>query len=246
MDPELASQVSEELVAGYSPWTIAQRLPVCAETIYRGVYSGVLDVDPEQVLRTRPKSKKRRHRHLRQPTSDGNYLGDFTPIRERPEEIETRETFGHWEGDLISGSKNQSAVVSLTERCSRLQHLIELPGGHKTEQVVSAISKWINNHDRAVSSLTWDRGAELTNWTDLRDGHGIDVYFCDPKSPWQRGSNENQNRQARFWLRKGTDLTIHTQNDLNHYSHILNTTTRRIHNGATAKDIYQQHPRTRE
>ncbi len=111
---------------------------------------------------------------------------------------------------------------------------------------MSALSEWLNTHNRPVLSLTWDRGAELTKWRDLVNNHGIDIYFCDPKSPWQRGTSENQNRQLRFWLRKGTDLTNHTQNDLNHYSHILNTTPRRLHHGATAHHIYQQHPRTRE
>ena len=236
----------DQLVAGYSPWSIAQDVPVCAETIYQGVYSGVLDVDPEQVLRSKPARKKRKHRHLRQPTSDGDYLGDITKISDRPDEINKRTTFGHWEGDLICGASNQSAVISLTERRSRYQHLIELPNGHKSVEVVSAISQWIESHDRTIESLTWDRGAELTNWKDLRDNHGIDIYFCDPKSPWQRGTNENQNRQIRFWLHKGTDLSTHNQDYLDHICHILNTTARRIHNGATAHHIYQQHPRTTE
>ena len=243
-DHDLAGQVRQELVAGYSPYAISKWLPVSAETIYQGIYSGVLGLRPEEVLRTR--RPKRRHRHLKQPTSDGNYLGDFTPISSRPETVETRESFGHWEGDLLAGASNQSAVVTLVERCSRYQCVLELRNGHGTRAVISALSKWLNNHDRPVLSLTWDRGAELTKWPTLVNQHGIDIFFCDPKSPWQRATNENGNRQLRFWLRKGTDLTIHTQNDLNRYCHILNTTPRRIHNGATAQDIYQQHPRTRE
>ncbi len=243
-DPELADQVRRGLVAGYSPWAISCWLPVSAETIYQGIYSGVLGLRPEDVLRTR--RPHRRYRHRKQPTSDGNYLGDFTPISQRPGNIDTRREFGHWEGDLITGSANQSAVITLVERRSRYQHVLRLPHGHGTKAVITELSRWLDSHDRPVLSLTWDRGAELTRWPDLVNQHGIDIYFCDPKSPWQRGTSENQNRQLRFWLRKGTDLTIHTQRDLNHYSHILNTTPRRLHNGNTAHHIYQQHPRTTE
>ncbi len=243
-DQELADQVRRDLVAGYSPYAISSWLPVSAETIYQGIYSGILGLRPQEVLRTR--RPHRRHRYRKQPTSDGNYLGDFTPISQRPTAVDARDEFGHWEGDLVTGSANQSAVVTLVERVSRYQYVLELPHGHGTRAVITALSKWLDTHNRQVLSLTWDRGAELTRWPDLVNQHGIDIYFCDPKSPWQRATSENQNRQLRFWLRKGTDLTNHNQNDLNHYSHILNTTPRRLHNGATAHHIYQQHPRTRE
>lgn len=114
-DPELATAVRQLLVTGYSPYAVAHLTgAVSSETIYQGIYSGRLGVDPKQVLRTR--RPRRRHRHLRQRPNSGNYLGDFTPISQRPAAIERRDTLGHWEGDLITGTKNQSAIVTLTER----------------------------------------------------------------------------------------------------------------------------------
>jgi IS30 family transposase len=240
----LAAEVRRLLVAGYSPYAVAARTDVCTETIYQAVYSGILGLDPKDVLRTR--RPKRRHRRDRQPTSDGNYLGDFTPISDRPKEIDKRDEIGHFEGDLVTGSKNQSAIVTLIERVSRFQCALELPNGHGTKATIAALSRWIETHLFEIKSLTWDRGAELTNWTDLQDQHNINVYFCDPKSPWQRASNENGNRQLRFWFRRGSDLSIWTQKDIDRVCNILNTTPRRIHNGATAHNIYHNQPRTRE
>ena len=243
-EPDLAAEVRRLLVAGYSPYAIAYMTgQVCTETIYQGIYSKRLGLESREVLRTR--RPKRRHRRDKRPSSEGNYLGDFVPISERPIEIENRNSVGHWEGDLITGALNQSAVVTLVERHSRYECALELPNGHGTTAVIAALSEWLQTHQRPVVSLTWDRGAELTKWTHLVEGHGIDIYFCDPKSPWQRATAENQNRQLRFWLRKGSDLTVHNQNDLNRICHILNTTPRRLHNGATAQHIYQQQPRTK-
>ena len=243
-DPTLTAAVRRWLVAGYSPYAVAAKTDVCTETIYRGVYSGILELNPLEVLRTR--RPHRRHRCNKQPTSDGNYLGDFTPIRDRPDDIDKRDVIGHWEGDLITGTKNQSAIVTLVERVSRFQCALELPNGHGTTATIAALRQWIETHLFTIKSLTWDRGAELTNWNDLKQHHGIDVYFCDPKSPWQRASNENGNRQLRFWFRRGSDLSIWTQHDIDRACNILNTTPRRIHNNATAHDIYHNQPRTRE
>lgn len=242
-DPDLADEVRRLLVAGYSPYAVAHQLGVlCAETIYRGIYSGHLGLDPSMVLHTR--RPKRRHRHLRQPTSDGNYLGAFTPIGERPKMVEEREEFGHWEGDLITGTKNQSAIITLTERVTRYQVALNLPHGHSAEHTMNRLTDWLKSHP-PIWSLTWDRGAELTRWTHLTN-HGINVYFCDPKSPWQRASNENANRQLRFWFPRRTDLNIYTQADLNAACHIINTTPRRIHNNHTAQHLYHHHTRTHQ
>jgi len=231
------------LVTGYSPYAVAHQLGVlCAETIYQGIYSGRLGVDPTVVLRTR--RPKRRHRHLRQPTSDGNYLGAFTPIGERPTVVNAREVFGHWEGDLITGTANQSAIITLIERVTRYQVALTLPKGHSADHTMSRLTHWLDTHQAPVHSLTWDRGAELTRWNQLRDHHRITVYFCDPKSPWQRASNENANRQLRFWFPRRTDLSIYTQDDLNQACDIINTTPRRIHNNHTAQHLYHQHTRT--
>jgi IS30 family transposase len=241
-DPGLAKQVQALIVAGYSPYTVAQITgTVCAETIYQGIYSGRLGLDPTVVLRTR--RPKRRHRHLRQPTSDGNYLGTFIPIRHRPRVVNDREQFGHWEGDLITGTANQSAIITLIERVTRYQVALTLPDGHSADRTMDRLTQWLDTNPGQVESITWDRGAELTRWTRLRDHHGIEVYFCDPKSPWQRATNENANRQLRFWFPRRTDLSIYTQADADQACHILNTTPRRIHNNQTAQDLYHHHTR---
>jgi IS30 family transposase len=240
-DQSLAGEVRRLLVAGYSPFAVARTVGVvCAETIYQGIYSGRLGLDPTRVLRTR--RPKRRHRHLRQPTSDGNYLGTFTPISQRPTAVEDREEFGHWEGDLITGTANQSAIITLIERVTRYQVALTLPDGHSADHTMDRLTHWLTDQT-PVRSLTWDRGAELTRWKRLQDHHGIDVYFCDPKSPWQRASNENANRQLRFWFPRRTDLSIYTQEDLNRACDIINTTPRRIHNNHTAQHLYHQHTR---
>lgn len=227
---------------GYSPYATARFVGISHETIYQSVYANRLGVDPEQVLRTR--RNKRRHRHLRQATNNGNYLGRFTPIQQRPTQIETRGVVGHWEGDLITGSKNQSAILTLTERLSRYQVALHLPNGHSADATIQRLRQWITTHQPTIVSLTWDRGAELTRWKQLQDHHNISVFFCDPKSPWQRASNENANRQLRYWFPRRTNLRAYTQQDMDHACHILNTTPRRIHNNQTAHEIYHRHTRT--
>ena len=240
-EPDLADEIRRHLIKGYSPYAVAHLLgTVCAETIYQGIYSGRLGLKPVDVLRTR--RPRRRHRHLRQPTNDGNYLGDFTPIRNRPFAIEQRQQFGHWEGDLITGTSNKSAIITLTERVTRYQQALALPNGHTANATIAQLIAWANT--QPVVSITWDRGAEMTRWVQLRDNYNIDVYFCDPKSPWQRGTCENANRQLRFWFPPRTDLTIYTQQDLNRACHILNTTPRRLHNNQTAQQLYHHHTRT--
>lgn len=244
-DPVLADEISGWLKLGYSPYAAAQLSgAVCAETIYQGIYRGRLEVEPTQTLRTR--RNQRRHRHLRRPTSDGNYLGDFRPIAARPAEIESRDTVGHWEGDLIVGTRNQSAVISLTERLSRTQVTLKLPDGHSADATAERLGAWLATTEYLVLSITWDQGAEMTRWKQLEDDFGIKVYFCDRRSPWQRGSNENANRQLRFWLPHHTNLNRYSQAHLDHACMILNTSPRRLHNGATAQQIYNHHTRTTE
>lgn len=238
-DKQLANRVTESLKKGYAPAAVARRVGgVCAETIYRAVYEGRLGLKPEKVLRYR--HRKRRHRHLRQPTNSGNYLGAFTPISARPDSVNGRLEVGHWEGDLIAGPANRSAITTLTERVSRLEVGLKLPNGHSADATIERLSTWIESHHGVIKSLTWDRGAEMTRWEHLTNTYGIAVYFCDPKSPQQRASNENANRQLRFWFPRHQDLSIYTQGDIDHACHILNTTPRRIHNWATAQDIYNQ------
>lgn len=242
LDPELADRVRRHLIAGYSPYAVSWFVGISHETIYQAIYSRRLGLNPVEVLRTR--RPKRRHRHLRHVTNDGNFLGSYTPIEQRPAHIETRSVFGHWEEDLITGSKNQSAILTLTERLSRYQIAVQLPNGHSADETMRCFRTWITTNQPPIISITWDQGAELARWKQLEDHHDINVFICDPKSPWQRGTNENANRQLRYWFPRRTDLSIYTQQDMDHACHILNTTPRPIHNNHTALELYDRHART--
>lgn len=245
-DPVLAKTVRGELIAGYSPYSVSIRIGqrVRHETIYKGVYDGTLGVAPETVLRTR--RTRRKHRHLRQLPNDGNYLGDFTTIHDRPAYINRRLEVGHWEGDLLCGSKNQSAMVTLVERVTRYVVALELPDGHGATATMDALTTWVGSHPYRVKSITWDRGAELTQWQRLTTNHNIAVFFCDPHSPWQNASIEHVNGLLRYWFAKRTDLSIWTQHHINHVTNILNHTHRRSLNNHTAHHRYHQQPRTKE
>jgi IS30 family transposase len=240
-DPVLRAAVTADLKAGYSPAAISRRLAVAAgsvvsaETIYRAVYTTVIDVNPKDCLRTRRPRRKPRHRRSWGP---GNYLGDYTPVSARPVEVEDRIEPGHWEGDLIIGRYNQSAMITLVERVSRYTHLIALPDGYGTRAVIPALISWLDGLPAVMrQSLTWDQGGELTRWPDLV-GHVGTVYFCEARKPWQRGTNEQNNRTLRFWLPRTADLTTI---DPGPGMAIINTQPRRVLNWATPLRIYNNH-----
>ena len=241
-DPGLRARTIRLLIAGWSPAMVATKVGVATETVYAGVYSGRLGLDPRDVLRTRP--PKRRHRWAKQPPSDGNFLGEYVPIGHRPDHIDTRQRVGDWEGDLISGSKNQSALISLTERRSRYQVVLDLPHGHSADNTIARLHQWLDTRPGPVHSITWDQGGELTRWQQLKD-RDIDVYFADPHSPWQRGSVENANRQLRFWFPKGSDLNHVSPTQIDRACHILNHTNRTSLQGQTAHHVFHQ-TRTKE
>jgi IS30 family transposase len=118
---------------------------------------------------------------------------------------------GHWEGDLIIGKGNQSAIGTLVERTTNYTMLVHLPDGYKAEQMRDALTAKIKTLPEALRhSLTWDQGIEMQDWTSVKMDAGIDIYFCDPHSPWQRGINENTNGLLRQYFPKGTDLSIYS------------------------------------
>ena len=233
----LSRTVAAKLRLNWSPEQIAgwlkreysgdERNYVSHETIYRSLFvqaRGVLKKELLQYLRTQRVMRRSKHSTLKR-----NGLGQITnavSISERPASVEDRAVPGHWEGDLIGGSKN-SYIATLVERHTRYVMLAKVKN-KDTESVVSALIKQSKKlPDELYKSLTWDRGKELADHQRFTLETNVDVYFCDPSSPWQRGSNENTNRLLRQYLPKGTDLSLHSQAKLNAIARQLNERPRK-------------------
>jgi IS30 family transposase len=149
-------------------------------------------------------------------------------IADRPQEADDRAVPGHWEGDLMIGKANKTAIGTLVERSTGYALLVHLPDGYKPEQVAPALAAKIQTlPDTLRRSLTWDQGAEMRDRKQVRVDTGIDIYFCDPKSPWQRGTNENTNGLLRQYFPKGTDLATITELDLDRVADELNDRPRK-------------------
>ncbi len=236
-NPALSRTVAAKLRLNWSPEQIAGWLKreypedegnyVSHETIYRSLFvqaRGVLKKELLQYLRTQRVMRRSKHSSLK-----GNGLGQIknaVSISERPASVEDRAVPGHWEGDLIGGSKN-SYIATLVERHSRYVMLVKVKN-KDTESVVSALIKQSKKlPDELYKSLTWDRGKELADHQRFTMETHVDVYFCDPGSPWQRGSNENTNRLLRQYFPKGTDLALHSQAKLNAVARQLNERPRK-------------------
>jgi IS30 family transposase len=215
---------SPEQIAGWLKRTHPEACQVSHETIYRSLYvqaRGVLK--KELLLHLRSRRPIRRSRHA---TQKGRHIVNAVSIRERPASIEDRAVPGHWEGDLLCGSKN-SNIVTLVERHSRYVMLAKVPN-RETQTVVNALIKQARKlPDELYKSLTWDRGAELADHQRFTMETKIAVYFCDPQSPWQRGSNENTNRLLRQYFPHRTDLSSYSQAHLNSVARELNERPRK-------------------
>ena len=196
---------------------------VSPETIYQAIYvqaRGGLRREVALALRT-GRTRRKPHRAADQRTS--RFVEEMVMISERPAEVEDRAVPGHWEGDLIVGTRSETAIVTLVERSTRYVMLGHLPGGHTAEEVRDVLVPLIQTlpgHLRG--SLTWDQGSEMATHKQFTMATGVPVYFCDPHSPWQRGSNENTNGLLRQYFPKGTDLSVHSAEDLEHVAQQLN------------------------
>ena len=200
---------------------------VSHETIYRSLFiqaRGVLKKELQQHLRSQ--RAIRRSRHANQKRDGRGQITNAVSIRERPASVEDRAVPGHWEGDLIAGSNN-SYIATLVERHTRYAMLAKVKN-KDTESVISALIKQSKKlPSELYKSLTWDRGHELADHQRFTLATDIQVYFCDPSSPWQRGSNENTNRLLRQYFPKGTDLSVHSQAKLNAVARQLNERPRK-------------------
>ncbi len=218
---------------------------VSHETIYTGVYAhGTAGL--AKGLHTRLHRHRRCRKHRRapgvEPVTRGP-LGECTPIGLRPAEAETRTRIGDFEGDLICGSFNRSAIVTMFDRCSRKVWLASLPEGHGAEPTLAALLELFERiEERFHRTLTWDRGSEMAHHDLLAEETGLDIYFAEPHSPWQRGTNENGNGLLRRYLPKGTNLGVYTETDLRAIETRLNTMPRRSLGWQTAQHVYDHHP----
>lgn len=236
VDHPMLDQISGWLEDGWSPQLISSWLAVqfagdrlrqvSHETIYRCLYvqtRGGLRADLWKQLSTSRSARKPRDRVERR----GKPYADAFTIAQRPAEVDDRAVPGHWEGDLILGAGCGSAIGTLVERTSRFTLLLHLPGDHGADTVAAAMIEAMKDlPEHLRRSLTWDRGTELAKYKDIQLELGLPVYFCDPHSPWQRGSNENTNRLLRHWFAKGTDLSVHPPAELRRVQNLLNSRPR--------------------
>ncbi len=229
----LRAFVRQKLAVRWSPEQICHALieqfpddesmRVSTETIYQALYlqaRGGLKREVQAALRT---GRTRRKPHRTPDQRQQRFTDPMIMISERPAEVADRAVPGHWEGDLIVGTNSASAIVTLVERSTRYTLLGHLPGGHTAEEVRDVLIPLIGSLPQHLrGSLTWDQGSEMAAHRQFSVATGVPVYFCDPHSPWQRGSNENTNGLLRQYFPKGTDLSVHGPEDLEHVAQELN------------------------
>ena len=236
-NPGLRNTVASKLREDWSPQQISgwlsRRYPddeamyISHETIYRTLFVQTRGALKKELLaHLRSGRMMRRSRNASTSGQKRGQIKDAVSIRKRPAEVEDRAVPGHWEGDLISGSRN-THIATLVERSSRFVMLVRVRD-KDTESVVEALSEQIRRLPKAMmDTLTWDRGTEMADHKRFTVATDVSVYFCDPKSPWQRGTNENTNRLVRQYLPKKTDLSAHSQCDLDRIAQKLNSRPRK-------------------
>lgn len=230
--PKLAEAVKEGLRKKWSPLQISRRLRlehpadhswwVSHETIYQTLF-----IQAKGTLRSEVRDGLRRGRIQRRPRSRAGQarhsLKDMVLISERPPEAEDRAVPGFWEGDLILGKERASQIATLVERQTRYVMLVRIPGDRRADKVAPLLAAKMNELPEVFkNSVTWDQGKEMARHVQFTTATGMPVYFCDPHSPWQRGSNENTNGLLRQYFKKGTDLSSYTQQDLDAVADELN------------------------
>ena len=243
--PRLCAAVSAKLRRDWSPQQIAGWLPkafvrdhsmrVSHETIYRTLFIQSRGALKKQLLAHLRRGRTLRRSRMHQWQSSSQWLDEAFSIRQRPAEAEDRAVPGHWEGDLVMGS-HHSQIATLVERHSRFVMLVRLPA-HDSASVVKALSRKILQLPQQLRrSLTWDRGGELAKHQRFTIDTQVKVYFCDPHSPWQRGSNENTNGLLRQYFPKSTDLSVHSQRHLDAIARRLNERPRQTLDFETPAD----------
>ena len=247
LDPWLWQYVRTHLGQGYSPEQIAGRLRhaypadmrtrLSTETLYAALY-----VLPRGGLRTELLAALRQARKARRPRSRGadrrGHIPNMISIAARPAEVAARPVPGHWEGDLLKGARNGSAVGTLVERTTRLVILARMEGTDAGSAGEGFTRKLCHVPAPLRKTLTYDRGKEMAEHEWVAQRLAIQIFFADPHSPWQRGTNENTNGLLRQYLPKGTDLSGYTQRELNAIAHRLNTRPRKCLDFATPLEVF--------
>jgi IS30 family transposase len=240
VDDVLRERITTELRKGRSPVAIWADLvaegietPPCVETIYQAVYSGVLGVKATECLRTRRRC--RRSRQTRRP----NKRAGLPNISTRPADVNARTELGHWEIDQIIGAHNRSSLLTLCERVTRYAMAITMPEGYDRVATLAGLCEALDRiPSHLLKSVTFDQGSEWAEWETLKATFNVQVWFCDPHSPWQRGQIENQNRAWRFWFPRGTRLDNLDQTHVDEVATIINSQRRRNLGYQRPTDLY--------
>ena len=249
-NPRLRQHVSDQLAEKHSPEQISQRLRtdfpddetmrISHEAIYQALYvqsRGALKRELASCLRT-GRAIRKPHRR---PDQRRRRIKDMVSIADRPAEVADRAVPGHWEGDLILGKDNASAIGTLVERTTRFTLLLHLPGNHTAPTVRDAmISSLTRMPTIMAKTLTWDQGSEMAEHLAISAATGLDIYFCDPASPWQRGTNENTNGLLRQYFPKGTDLSGYHPDYLDYVAAQLNDRPRKTLNWQTPNEAFAE------